>query len=53
MSVLRNLICQQKNIEWPTIDKKYLEQEEFNIVTQINGKKERFSQSVNQLMKKH
>jgi len=26
-------------MEWPTIDKKFLEQEIFNIVTQINGKK--------------
>ena len=28
-----------KNMAWPTIDEKYLEQETFNIVTQINGKK--------------
>ena len=28
-----------ENLEWTTIDKKYLEQEIFNIVTQINGKK--------------
>ena len=28
-----------KNITWPPIDKKYLEEEIFQIVTQINGKK--------------
>ncbi len=36
---LEKLNMSTENIEWPTIDKKYLEQEEFNIVTQINGKK--------------
>ena len=28
-----------KNITWPSIDKKYLEEEIFQIVTQVNGKK--------------
>jgi len=28
-----------ETIEWPEVDQKYLEQEIFNIVTQINGKK--------------
>ncbi len=36
---LEKLNMSTENMEWPTIDKKYLEQEEFNIVTQINGKK--------------
>ena len=36
---LEKLNISTKNIEWPEIDKKYLEQEIFNIVTQINGKK--------------
>ena len=36
---LEKLNISTENMVWPTIDKKYLEQEEFNIVTQINGKK--------------
>ena len=36
---LEKLNMSTENMEWPTIDKKYLEQEKFNIVTQINGKK--------------
>ncbi len=36
---LEKLEISTENIEWPAIDKKYLEQEIFNIVTQINGKK--------------
>ena len=36
---LEKLNMSTKDMQWPTIDKKYLEQEIFNIVTQINGKK--------------
>jgi leucyl-tRNA synthetase len=36
---LEKLNMSTENMEWPTIDKKYLEEEIFNIVTQINGKK--------------
>ncbi len=36
---LEKLNMSTKVMQWPTIDKKYLEQELFNIVTQINGKK--------------
>ncbi len=36
---LEKLNMSTESMEWPTIDKKYLEQEKFNIVTQINGKK--------------
>jgi len=36
---LEKLNISTENMVWPTIDKKYLEEEIFNIVTQINGKK--------------
>ena len=36
---LEKLKIATEAIEWPDIDQKYLEQEIFNIVTQINGKK--------------
>ena len=36
---LEKLKVSTEAIEWPEIDQKYLEQEIFNIVTQINGKK--------------
>jgi len=36
---LEKLKISTEAIEWPEIDQKYLEQEIFNIVTQINGKK--------------
>ena len=36
---LEKLKISTEAIEWPKIDQKYLEQEIFNIVTQINGKK--------------
>ena len=36
---LEKLNMSTKDMQWPTIDKKYLEEEIFNIVTQINGKK--------------
>ncbi len=36
---LQKLKISTDNLEWPTVDQKYLEQEKFNIVTQINGKK--------------
>ena len=36
---LEKLKISMKVMEWPIIDQKYLEQEIFNIVTQINGKK--------------
>ena len=36
---LEKLNISTENVEWPKIDKKYLEQEILNIVTQINGKK--------------
>ncbi len=36
---LEKLKISTENLEWPKINKKYLEQEMFNIVTQINGKK--------------
>ena len=36
---LEKLNMSTNDMQWPTIDKKYLEQEIFNIVTQINGKK--------------
>ncbi len=36
---LEKLKMSTEAIEWPKIDQKYLEQEIFNIVTQINGKK--------------
>ena len=36
---LEKLKCTTKNMKWPEIDQKYLTQEIFNIVTQINGKK--------------
>ena len=32
-------ICNDKNISWPEIDKKYLQTKKYNIVIQINGKK--------------
>jgi leucyl-tRNA synthetase len=32
-------ICNDKNISWPEIDKKYLRTKKYNIVIQINGKK--------------
>ena len=28
-----------QDIQWPQIDKKFLEEEKFNVVAQINGKK--------------
>ena len=40
-----------KNIIWPTIDKKYLEEETFQIVTQVNGKKRKVF-SINKLIDK-
>ena len=36
---LEKLKISTEAIEWPKVDQKYLEQEIFNIVTQINGKK--------------
>ena len=36
---LEKLKISTEVIEWPKVDQKYLEQEIFNIVTQINGKK--------------
>ncbi|ARJ47308.1 leucine--tRNA ligase [Candidatus Pelagibacter sp. RS39] len=36
---LEKLKISTEAIEWPEVDQKYLEQEIFNIVTQINGKK--------------
>ena len=36
---LEKLKISTESIKWPEIDQKYLEQEIFNIVTQINGKK--------------
>ena len=36
---LERLKMSSEAIEWPEVDQKYLEQEIFNIVTQINGKK--------------
>ena len=36
---LYKLECSVDNIGWPLIDEKYLEEEVFQIVTQINGKK--------------
>ena len=33
------LEIKSENIEWPEVDQKYLKEETFNIVTQINGKK--------------
>ena len=36
---LEKLKISTESIEWPEVDQKYLEQEIFNIVTQINGKK--------------
>ena len=36
---LEKLKISTEALEWPEIDQKYLEQEIFNIVTQINGKK--------------
>jgi len=36
---LEKLKISTETIEWPEVDQKYLEQEIFNIVTQINGKK--------------
>ena len=36
---LEKLNVSTEAIEWPEIDQKYLKQETFNIVTQINGKK--------------
>jgi len=47
---LEKLKTSTKDMEWPQVDKKYLEQEVFNIVTQINGKKRKvfsISKSVN------
>ncbi len=36
---LEKLKISNDDLEWPNIDQKYLKQEVFNIVTQINGKK--------------
>ncbi len=36
---LEKLDYSVKNIQWPRTDKKYLEEETFQIVTQVNGKK--------------
>ncbi len=36
---LEKLEIKSENIEWPEVDQKYLKEETFNIVTQINGKK--------------
>ncbi len=36
---LEKLNISTENMEWPEVNQKYLEQEMFNIVTQINGKK--------------
>ena len=47
---LEKLKISTEAIEWPEIDQKYLEQEIFNIVTQINGKKRKvfsISKSIN------
>ena len=46
---LEKLKISMKVIEWPIIDQKYLEQEIFNIVTQINGKKRKVF-SINKLV---
>ena len=36
---LEKLKISTETLEWPKVEQKFLEQEEFNIVTQINGKK--------------
>ena len=36
---IEKLKYDENNMQWPNIDKKYLEEKTFNIVTQINGKK--------------
>ena len=36
---LNKLECSINNIEWPSINEKYLEDEVFQVVTQVNGKK--------------
>ena len=36
---LEKLSYSVKNVQWPTIDEKYLEEETIQIVTQVNGKK--------------
>ena len=36
---MEKLKYDENNMQWPNIDKKYLEEKTFNIVTQINGKK--------------
>ncbi len=36
---LYKLNCSINDIEWPSVDEKYLEEEIFQIVTQVNGKK--------------
>ncbi len=46
---LERLKITSENMEWPAIDKKYLEQEMFHIVTQINGKKRKVF-SINKLV---